>query len=319
MEAKNGGMNMIRKIPFSNHEEWLQIRRGFIGGSDAGAVVGLDEYKSPYSLWAEKTGRIPPFEGNITTKVGAYLEELVAQMFTDETGKKVRKHNFTMVNDLFPWACANVDRLVNGEKAILEIKTSNSFPVMRQCRNGEFPARWWAQVCHYLAVTELKKAYLAVLIGCRDFMVFELDRDEAEISALVGAERDFWQLIQNDTPPAPDGSEPTTEAIKTIYSDSGKNVVDLFPMAAQLDQYTALSGQIKELEALRDEATNCIKAYIGDACGGECDRYKVTWKSSTRRTFDSERFMRDNPELDLSSYYKEIHTRKFRVIEQKEA
>lgn len=310
---------MIRKIPFSNHEEWLQIRRGFIGGSDAGAVVGLDEYKSPYSLWAEKTGRIPPFEGNITTKVGAYLEELVAQMFTEEIGKKVRKHNFTMVNDLFPWACANVDRLVNGEKAILEIKTSNSFPVMRQCRNGEFPARWWAQVCHYLAVTELKKAYLAVLIGCRDFMVFELDRDEAEISALMDAERDFWEHVQTDTPPAQDGSTATTDAIKTIYKESGENVVDLSPMAARLDQYKSLSQQIKELEAMRDEAANRIKAYMGEAWGGECDRYKVIWKSDKRRTFDSKRFAKENPTLDLSSYYKETSVRTFRVIEQKEA
>lgn len=312
-------MNMIRKIPFSNHEEWLQIRRGFIGGSDAGAVVGLDEYKSPYSLWAEKTGRIPPFEGNITTKVGAYLEELVAQMFTEEIGKKVRKHNFTMVNDLFPWACANVDRLVNGEKAILEIKTSNSFPVMRQCRNGEFPARWWAQVCHYLAVTELKKAYLAILIGCRDFMVFELDRDEAEISALMDAERDFWEHVQTDTPPAQDGSTATTDAIKTIYKESGENVVDLSPMAARLDQYKALSQQIKELEAMRDEAANRIKAYMGEAWGGECDRYKVIWKSDKRRTFDSKRFAKENPTLDLSSYYKETSVRTFRVIEQKDA
>lgn len=314
-----GGMNMIRKIPFSNHEEWLQIRRGFIGGSDAGAVVGLDEYKSPYSLWAEKTGRIPPFEGNITTKVGAYLEELVAQMFTEETGKKVRKHNFTMVNDLFPWACANVDRLVNGEKAILEIKTSNSFPVMRQCRNGEFPARWWAQVCHYLAVTGLEKAYLAVLIRCRELKIFELERDNAEIAALMEAERDFWQLVQSDTPPAIDGSTATTDAIKTIYKESGETVVDLFPLAARLDQYTALSQQIKELEAMRDEAANRIKAYMGEAWGGECDRYKVIWKSDKRRTFDSKRFAKENPTLDLSSYYKETSVRTFRVIEQKEA
>ena len=50
----------IQKISYSNHEEWLSIRNKYIGGSDAGAVVGLDDYKSPYSLWAEKTGRIPP-------------------------------------------------------------------------------------------------------------------------------------------------------------------------------------------------------------------------------------------------------------------
>ena len=91
----------IQKISYSNHEEWLSIRNKYIGGSDAGAVVGLDDYKSPYSLWAEKTGRIPSFSGNITTSVGAYLEEFVAKMFSEQTGKKVRKCNFTLAFGVF--------------------------------------------------------------------------------------------------------------------------------------------------------------------------------------------------------------------------
>ena len=121
------------------------------------------------------------------------------------------------------------------------------------------------------------------------------------------------------THPAPDGSTATTDAIKTIYKESGETVVDLFPLAARLDQYTALSKQIKELEAMRDEAANRIKAYMGEAWGGECDRYKVIWKSDKRRTFDSKRFAKENPTLDLSSYYKETSARTFRVIEKKEA
>ena len=41
------------------HEEWLARRRKSIGGSDAAAVVGLNAFVSQYSLWAEKTGKIP--------------------------------------------------------------------------------------------------------------------------------------------------------------------------------------------------------------------------------------------------------------------
>ena len=51
---------MIEKISTigMSRERWLEIRRGSIGGSDAGALLGLNPYNSPYSLWAEKTGKV---------------------------------------------------------------------------------------------------------------------------------------------------------------------------------------------------------------------------------------------------------------------
>ena len=81
----------ITGIEYRSHEEWLELRKGFIGGSDAGAVMGMNPYSSPFAVWAEKTGKVEGFAGNLTTKVGAYLEDLVAQLFTEETGKKVRR------------------------------------------------------------------------------------------------------------------------------------------------------------------------------------------------------------------------------------
>jgi len=40
-----------------SREEWLTVRKGGIGSSDAAAAVGLNPYKSPLELWLEKTGR----------------------------------------------------------------------------------------------------------------------------------------------------------------------------------------------------------------------------------------------------------------------
>ena len=105
---------MIKEFSYQDREEWLALRRQYIGGSDAGAVMGMNPYKSPYALWAEKTGQIQEFEGNLTTEVGSYLEDFVAQLFTRETGKSVRRKNRMMVNSEYPWACADVDRMVIG-------------------------------------------------------------------------------------------------------------------------------------------------------------------------------------------------------------
>lgn len=306
----------ITKVKTSSHEEWKVLRSHYIGGSDAAAVVGLNAFSSPYALWAEKTGQVPGFSGNLATEVGTYLEEFVAQKFAAETGKKVRKCNQSFFNSDYPWAIANIDREIIGEDAGLEIKTTSELN-MKKFRGGEYPANYYCQCVHYMAMTGKQRWYLAVLIGNRDFKWFTIERDEAEIAALMAAEADFWELVKNNTPPVADGSQATTAAIKTIYAESNEDTVDLTLENTVLSQYISLGKQIAELEAMRDEAANKIKSFMGEAGGGECDGFRVSWKSGTRRTFDSKRFAKENPGLDLTGYYKETSTRTFRVTELK--
>lgn len=307
----------IREISYSSREEWLELRKGYIGGSEAGAVVGLDSYNSPYTVWGEKTGRLPGFEGNVITRVGAYLEDLVATMFCEETGKQVRRKNRMMVNSKYPWACADVDRMIVGEDAILECKTTNSFPVMKDLRNGSFPDRWYCQCMHYLAVTGKKKAYLAVLVASRDFYWFELERDEAEIEALMNSEQDFWWCVETDTPPDTDGSEATTEALATIYADGfGEDTASLFGRENLLAERSQLKAQQKALDERVKEIENRIKADMGHAEKAACGRFSVSWKNQSRRSFQEKDFRKDHPDIDLTPYYKVSNSRVFKVSEK---
>lgn len=305
-------MSIITKVKTDNREEWKELRSHYIGGSDAAAVVGLNPFSSQYALWAEKTGRAPGFAGNLATEVGTYLEEFVAQKFAAETGKKVRKSNQSIFNSAYPFAIANIDREIVGEDAGLEIKTTSELN-LKKFKGGEYPANYYCQCVHYMAITGKQRWYLAVLIGNRDFKWFTIERDEDEISALMGAEADFWELVENNTPPAADGSQATTAAIATLYAESNDSKVDLFPYSAALNSYIELGARIKELKAEQDEYANKVKQFMGDAGSGECDRFRVSWKSSTRRTFDSDRFAKENPDIDLSGYYKETNVRTFRV------
>ena len=311
-------MAEITKIKTANHDEWLKLRSKYIGGSDAAAVVGLNQFSSPYALWAEKTGKVPGFGGNLATEVGTYLEEFVAKKFEEETGKKVRKVNHSIFNSDYPWAIANIDRDIVGEDAGLEIKTTSELN-LKKFKGGEYPANYYCQCVHYMAVTGKQRWYLAVLIGNREFRWFVIGRDEAEIAALMDAEKAFWWHVEKNIPPAVDGTQATTDTIKAMYADSTDDVVDLFMHKTDLDQYQALTKQIKELETLKDEVANRVKAFMGTSGGGECDQYRVSWKSTTRRTFDSKRFAEDHQDIDLSEYYKETSARTFRVTEQKGA
>lgn len=308
---------MIKELKYENHDEWLSIRSKYIGGSDASAVIGMNPYKSAYTLWAEKTGKVEPFSGNLTTRVGAYLEDMVAHLFEEETGKKVRRKNATMVNDLYPFACANVDRLVVGEKALLEIKTTNSIPIMKQLKTEqEFPDAYYAQVVHYLAVTGLEKAYLAVLINCRELKVYEMDRDQDEIDALMVTERQFWTNVERGIAPLPDGSDSSVETLKLLYPEASADKIDLNAFDSSLSEYVSLGKQIKDLKKMQDEVGNIVKDYMQEAGKGESARFKVSYGNQTRKTFDSKRFCKENSTMDLTDYWNETQTRVFKVTEK---
>ena len=153
-------MGQITRVKTENYEEWKALRGKYIGGSDAAAVVGLNPWVSPYSLWCEKTGRTPGFAGNLATECGTYMEDFVAQKFAQETGKKVRRANYSFFNSDYPFAIANIDREIVGEDAGLECKTTSELNLKR-FKGGEFPENYYCQCVHYLAITGKKRWYQA--------------------------------------------------------------------------------------------------------------------------------------------------------------
>lgn len=311
------GLHMIPVDQEKRHDEWLKIRRGYIGGSDAGAIIGMNPYASAFSVWAEKTGKVPEFQGNISTRTGTLLEDLVARLFMEETGKKVQRLKFTLVNEAYPFACANIDREVIGEDAILECKTTNSFVNVKKFRTGEYPEQWYAQITHYLAVTGAKKAYLAVLSECRDFRVFELERDEDEIKALMEAEKEFWTkyVIPKQTPPV-DGHSATSEAIKQIFQIETGDEADLTGFDDLFLQRKALSEQAKQIKTELDGLDNRLKAALGSRSTGQCGRWKVSWKEQNTSGLDREAIKADYPGIDFKLYA--TQARVLRISEKKE-
>lgn len=296
------------------HEEWLEHRRKSIGGSDASAILGMNTYCSPYTVWADKLGKLPPQEDNEAMRLGRDLEDYVAKRFTEKTGKKVRRENNIIINPDFPYAHANVDRMVVGEDAGLECKTT-SVMNLKKFKNGNYPENYYCQCVHYLMVTGAKRWYLAVLILGVGFKDFVIERDEGEIAALAKSEEAFWEYVKNNTPPMTDGSDSTSETLTTLYPESNDNTVNLFAYEDSLTQYIAIGKQIDELKKLKDEMANKVKAFMGESGKGESNHFKVSWGTSVRTTFDHKKFASDNPNLDLTQYYKSSNTRTFRVTE----
>lgn len=301
-----------------SREEWLELRRHSIGGSDAAAIIGLSKWASPYTVWADKTGRLPDKPDTEAMRQGRDLEEYVAQRFSEATGKRVKRCNAILYNPAYPHSHADVDRMIVGENAGLECKTTSTLDV-KQFRGVEFPEKYYAQCVHYMAITGADRWYLAVLVLGKEFHVYTLERDEAEIRALMDAETAFWeQYVETDTPPAADGAESTTDAIRTIYADSSQSICILFGRETLLEEYMALKSQSKALDARIVEIQNTIMEDMQDAERGECGAYTVIWKAQERETFQRKEFEKAHPEINLAEYCRVSKSRPFKVTENKE-
>lgn len=300
-----------------SREDWLIQRRKTIGGSDAAAIVGLSRYSSAYTVFMDKTGRLPDKPDNEAMRLGRDLEDYVAKRWQEETGKKVRRLQAMLYNPLYPFAHADVDRMVIGEDAGLECKTTSALDV-KQFKGVEFPEKYYAQCVHYLAVTGAKRWYLAVLVFGRGFFVYTLERDQAEIDALMAAEGNFWtSYVENDTPPPPDGSDATTEALQVIYAESQDEERELFGRETMLDEYMQLKRQEKAIKERLGEIENALKEDMQEAERGRCSFYAISWKSQTRSTFQAKAFAQAHPDIDLTPFYKTSSTRPFKVTEKK--
>ena len=305
-------MNARRiKIP-ETKDQWLSNRSMGIGGSDAGAVLGVNDYTSPYTLWCIKTGRIKQDQvNNESVKVGHDLEGYVAKRFTEATGKKVRRSGYSFESIDHPFMLANVDRFVVGENAILECKTANAL-TKYDYENGEIPASYRAQCVHYMAVTGAEKVYLAVLVMGKGFYWFKIDRDEDEVNELIEAEENFWSMVENNTEPEIDGTDSTKDTIDKLYPEGTEYTADIHGYEDILKKYIETKDKIKSLESDLKTYELQIKSLMKDSSHGLADGFDIKWKTVESNRFDSSSFKKDHPDL-ADQYTKKSSFRRFEV------
>ena len=294
--------------------EWLKHRQAGIGGSDASCIAGLNPWKSAIQLYMDKKEENPQEQKSLRMELGNRLEGLVAELFTEATGLKVRNVNGILKNDKYPFALANIDRAIVGEKAFLECKTTNSY-ALKEWEEG-VPAHYEIQCLHYMAITGATHCYIAALIGNSDFIWHKIERDQETIDYLMQIEKDFWENnIEKDVVPMPDGSDAYSEYLKKKYDKSNGQVIELHLLengVNKLNRYDEIVTDIKALESEKKLIEQEIQLYMEEFEVAKIGDRKVTWKSSSRNTIDSKKLKAEMPDI-AQQYMKTSTSRTFRV------
>lgn len=293
----------------------LEDRTTGIGGSDAAAVCGLSRWKTPLSIWVEKTGNVVPKDSPTLAKtLGTRLEEVVAELFTEETGKKVARVNERIVHPKFSFIHGRIDRRIVGEEAILECKTATAYKA-KEWEGEEIPHEYILQCYHYLALNpKWKRIYLAVLIGNQDFKVKTIERDDKVIADLVKKEVDFWEkyVVTKEMP-----SIITSKDAETLYglypiAVSGSEMELSDEINIQIESRNSMIQDIKALEVQVDKAENEIKAALKDQELGRSAQWIVTWKNQITNRLDQGLLKEKRPEL-YEQFVKAVPSRVLRI------
>jgi putative phage-type endonuclease len=208
---------MIEMI--ENHSDWIKARKRGIGGSDSGAVLGVNKYKSNVQLWEEKTGRQEPADlsNNAAVQFGKFAEPHLRELFKQDYPEyTVDYHEFWIYrHPEYDWLFATLDgELIapDGSRGILEIKTTT---IQNKSQwdewDGRIPDSYYAQCLHQLAATGwdfvILKAYIRyhvdgeVRVTIRHYKINRKDV-QSDINYLIARETAFWNNVQNDEMPA---------------------------------------------------------------------------------------------------------------------
>ena len=188
-------------------EDWLRYRKCGITGTDAGAILGLNPYRSAFQVYHDKISDTTENIDNEAMRQGRDLEEYVAQRFTEATGLKVRRANAIYQSEEHPLLLADFDRLIVGQKAGLECKTVSPFSADKWA-DGKIPAHYMAQVNHYLAVSGFDCWYIAALIFGKELVIHKITTDKEVLNNLIAKEEHFRKYnVMPEISPVPTGSE----------------------------------------------------------------------------------------------------------------
>jgi len=258
-------------------EQWLAQRRAGIGSSDASAVVGVNQWTSPYEVWAEKRGLLAPSPSTEATEMGNWLEPVVVGRWSEKSGVPIRKAGL-MQSRTRPWQLASVDRLA-ACGGIVEAKTL-SFRVAEEWEDGQTPDHAEVQVQHQMAVTGRSHAHVVGLQDGRTWLERTVVRDDDLIADLVAAEEQFWQLVLTGVEPAIDGRTATTDALNARWSGVTESETQLGSDAELLiATRAAWDAQLTEAEQGKELASNQLRALLGEHTVGVLPSgKKVTWR-----------------------------------------
>lgn len=294
-----------------NSPAWLEWRNGGIGGSEIAAIVGASKWGTALSVWAKKTGIAKDeVEENGNMEWGHRLENAVTDKWMDEHTDytlEIRGPVFERID--MPWMRASLDNIVvapDGTMEALECKTASSDDDWIGPDGEELiPESYCWQAVWQMAVTGLRKVRFSVLVmgnRKRSWLERTLEWDDQYVDFAIAKGREFWNMVETQTPPGTSEMNPDADAIAIRSMFPVVDESNTIELGSDFERYvgerTILKMQLKGIEKQIDTIENIVKLAMKDAkvatVGGE---KFVSASSSVRESIDTKAIKAQMPEI----------------------
>ena len=284
---------------YDNEVDWHTLREKRIGGSDIGAILGVNKYKSIIDVYIDKTEG-SNFEGNEATFWGHMHESTIMKVFAQKHKEFiVYQAPYSIIDDFL---IANLDGVLKdkntGDYGVLEIKTTNAFNY-KDWEGDIVPQYYYAQVQHYLMLTGYKFAYIAVLIGGNYYKDFKIERNEEDIELIRNKATEFYnENLLKKIPPMPDGSDAYMQHLKKKALEIENNeIIELVGFEEKVEMLKNVTREKKELE----KTENLLKEEIMLEMIREKTLKAVVGKSKfnilSKKSLDKKKLGKEQPQL----------------------
>jgi predicted phage-related endonuclease len=243
-----------------------ELRKAGIGGSDVAAILGLDEYRDPFSVWAEKRGQYERPPATARMKLGKLFERGIIEYYSELTGRETRFVDETYRSESREWMVYTPDALCIHERRGVDAKLV-AWDQRHQWgpTPDDIPARVQLQVRYYMAAMDYPLWDIAALLDMAEPLIYTFERDpEIEEAMLELCERFYRDYVLGDKQPPIGASDDSTEYLR-----------QRFPR-----QRTNLREDDKTITDERIKTENQIKLAIGEAEGLVWPHGRFTWKNT---------------------------------------
>lgn len=283
----------VEEWVITNRAEWLAKRQQDITASDIGGLSGVDDYRSPLRIWAEKTGQISgPDETNLMRR-GRWLEPAVARAISETFPDWSIEPSKVYLRDPELRLGATPDYV--GTRPDLEGRGNIQMKVIarptyeREWRDGHAPLKYQLQSLTEAMLLGSQWNCVAALIidvYSADLVVNEIPRHpaaEERIKELVG---EFWAMVARGEQPNPSFKHDAA-LIRTMHPRGGRKP------ALDLTQHNRISFLAQEhlewakrrqhAEGALEEVDAEITSILGDYDEAEHPEYRISWKLQQRK------------------------------------
>jgi len=269
---------------------WLEWRKTGIPASEIAAILGLSPYKTPWAVWAEKTGFNLPedLSNNPFVAAGVALEDTARQAFE-------QKHDDLLLpvcveSTKYPFLKASLDGLSQDNVPVeLKVPSESTWDkVNADGENSEAYKLYFPQVQHQLLVTGASHGWL-VFYRDGELREFCIEPDPTMQDAIVKTASAFWQSIV-------DGKEPAKDPERDVFHPDDDERAQWEPAAQHWLECSAelksLEQRVKEVKAEQTKQLGIMKTLMGTFMHAEASGLKVA-RFPVRGTVDYDRLMAD--------------------------